>query len=234
LAGSKKNLPPYFALQSQWKTNPIKTMKKILATLMKVILARHSGAHGALEYAEQSAQGQGTRLSQIGYNPIAKQEFAPFGAIKSPPDALSARTGPVMIAAHGASDRPIPGWRKTGEATVNRAYPSRRADEVLPESDEPGGHMTAIGKGDQEALRALLSEVDAVVVVGGNNKNTERVLSSCRKAGTPSFHIERIEELSPGWFKSFETVGVIAGTSTWREAMEAARIWLRAMIGRKR
>ncbi len=82
-------------------------------------------------------------------------------------------------------------------------------------------------KNRQEALRALLSEVDAVVVVGGkNSNNTLQLLSTCRKAGTPSFHIERVEELTPSWFKGFETVGVTAGTSTLRETVEAVRAWL--------
>jgi LytB protein len=218
------------------ETNPIKTMKKILATLMKVILAKHFEAHAAPEHAEQSAPGgRGMNLGQIVPNPIARHGFATFGAVESLPDSLYARTRPAMISAHGAEERTIPGWPNSGGETVNRVYPSSdRFCEVLPESGEPGGHMTVVGKSDQEALSALLSEVDAVVVVGGNNKNTERVLTSCRKAGTPSFHIERLEELSPTWFKSFETVGVVAGTSTWREAMEAARIWLRAMIGRRR
>jgi 4-hydroxy-3-methylbut-2-en-1-yl diphosphate reductase len=82
-------------------------------------------------------------------------------------------------------------------------------------------------KNRQEALRALLSEVDAVVVVGGkNSNNTLQLLSTCRKAGSPSFHIERVEELTPSWFKGFETVGVTAGTSTLRETVEAVRAWL--------
>jgi 4-hydroxy-3-methylbut-2-en-1-yl diphosphate reductase len=82
-------------------------------------------------------------------------------------------------------------------------------------------------KNRQEALRALLSEVDAVVVVGGkNSNNTLQLLSTCRKAGTPSFHIERVEELTPNWFKGFETVGVTAGTSTLRETVETVRAWL--------
>jgi 4-hydroxy-3-methylbut-2-enyl diphosphate reductase len=82
-------------------------------------------------------------------------------------------------------------------------------------------------KDRQESLRALLSEVDAMVVVGGrNSNNTLQLLSSCRKTGTPSFHIERIEELRPSWFQGFETVGVTAGTSTLRETVEAVRSWL--------
>jgi 4-hydroxy-3-methylbut-2-en-1-yl diphosphate reductase len=82
----------------------------------------------------------------------------------------------------------------------------------------------------QGAVRALLSEVDAVVVVGGkNSNNTLQLLSTCRKTGTPSFHIERVEDLKPSWFKGFETVGVTAGTSTLRETVETVRAWLKRL-----
>ena len=207
-------------------------MKKILATLMKIILAKHFEAHAALEQAKPSAPGgQGMNLSQIAQNPIPRQAFAAFGGGASLTDALYAGTRPAMIAARGAPDRAIPGWRDTGGGTVNRVYsPLGHVDQMLSGSDEPGGHITVVGKGDQEALRALLFEVDAVVVVGGkNSNNTLQLLSTCRKTGTPSFHIERVEELAPGWFKGFETVGVTAGTSTLRETVEAVGAWLKRL-----
>jgi 4-hydroxy-3-methylbut-2-enyl diphosphate reductase len=82
-------------------------------------------------------------------------------------------------------------------------------------------------KNRQEALGALLAEVDAMVVVGGkNSNNTLQLLSTCRRAGTPSFHIERVEELTSSWFTGFETVGVTAGTSTLPATVEAVRAWL--------
>jgi 4-hydroxy-3-methylbut-2-enyl diphosphate reductase len=85
-------------------------------------------------------------------------------------------------------------------------------------------------KNRQDALRVLLSEVDAVVVVGGkNSNNTLQLLSTCRKTGTPSFHIERVEELKSSWFQGFESVGVTAGTSTLRETVEAVEAWLKQL-----
>jgi 4-hydroxy-3-methylbut-2-enyl diphosphate reductase IspH len=70
----------------------------------------------------------------------------------------------------------------------------------------------------EQALRTLLEQVDAVVVVGGKNRNnTRRFLSTCRQTGTPSFDIERVGELSPAWFAGFERVGVTAGGSARRE-----------------
>jgi 4-hydroxy-3-methylbut-2-enyl diphosphate reductase len=83
-------------------------------------------------------------------------------------------------------------------------------------------------KNRQEALRALLSQVDAVVVVGGkNSNNTLQLTKTCRAAGVPFFHIERAEELIPEWFNGFETIGVTAGTSTLPETVEAVSARLR-------
>jgi len=85
-------------------------------------------------------------------------------------------------------------------------------------------------KNRQGALRDLLSEVDAVVVVGGkNSNNTLQLLSTCRKAGTPSFHIERVEDLTPTWFTDFGKVGVTAGTSTLKETVEEVVTWLKRL-----
>jgi 4-hydroxy-3-methylbut-2-enyl diphosphate reductase IspH len=75
----------------------------------------------------------------------------------------------------------------------------------------------------QNGLRTLLEQVDAVVVVGGKNgNNTRQLLSTCRQTGTPSFHIERVEELSPAWFTGFEKVGVSADCDC-KEQLSAER-----------
>jgi 4-hydroxy-3-methylbut-2-enyl diphosphate reductase len=77
-------------------------------------------------------------------------------------------------------------------------------------------------KNRQNALRNLLSQVDAVVVVGGkNSNNTLQLTKTCQAAGIPFFHIERAEELIPDWFNGCETVGVTAGTSTLPETVDA-------------
>jgi len=83
-------------------------------------------------------------------------------------------------------------------------------------------------KSRQEALRALLSQVDAVVVVGGkNSNNTLQLTKTCQAAGIPFFHIERTEDLITEWFEGFETIGVTAGTSTLPETVEAVSAQLR-------
>ena len=67
----------------------------------------------------------------------------------------------------------------------------------------------------QRALLDLIPFVDAVVVVGGrDSNNTRQLVRLCTERSTPVLHIERADELNPGWFARFGTVGLTAGTST--------------------
>jgi len=82
-------------------------------------------------------------------------------------------------------------------------------------------------KNRQVALRRLLDEVEAVVVVGGkNSNNTLQLLRVCQAAGKCCFHIERAEELQASWFDGFDLVGVTAGTSTLKETVASVKEWL--------
>jgi 4-hydroxy-3-methylbut-2-en-1-yl diphosphate reductase len=79
-------------------------------------------------------------------------------------------------------------------------------------------------KNRQTALRALLDEVEAVVVVGGrNSNNTLQLLKACQAAGKRSFHIERAEELQASWFAGLNSIGLTAGTSTLKETVASVR-----------
>jgi len=82
-------------------------------------------------------------------------------------------------------------------------------------------------KNRQTALRTLLDQVEAVVVVGGrNSNNTLQLLKACQAAGKRSFHIERTAELQAGWFDGVDSVGVTAGTSTLKETVASVKEWL--------
>jgi 4-hydroxy-3-methylbut-2-enyl diphosphate reductase len=77
-------------------------------------------------------------------------------------------------------------------------------------------------KNRQAALRKLIAECDTLVVVGGrNSNNTLQLVAAGTVAGRSVFHIERPEELDPGWFRSTEVVGLTAGTSTLKETVAA-------------
>jgi len=65
-----------------------------------------------------------------------------------------------------------------------------------------------------EAL-CLAGEVDVMIVVGGKNSgNTKRLAESVGNSGTPTFHIERAEELNGVTIPPGSSVGVTAGAST--------------------
>jgi 4-hydroxy-3-methylbut-2-en-1-yl diphosphate reductase len=82
-------------------------------------------------------------------------------------------------------------------------------------------------KNRQTALRTLLDEVEAVVVVGGkNSNNTLALLKACQAAGKRCFHIERAEELQASWFNGVDRIGVTAGTSTLKETVASVKEWL--------
>jgi 4-hydroxy-3-methylbut-2-enyl diphosphate reductase len=75
-------------------------------------------------------------------------------------------------------------------------------------------------KNRQTAMRRILTECDAVVVVGGrNSNNTRQLVHSARVAGREVFHIERAEELRPEWFRGCRCAGLTAGTSTLKETV---------------
>jgi 4-hydroxy-3-methylbut-2-enyl diphosphate reductase len=65
------------------------------------------------------------------------------------------------------------------------------------------------------ALRALLPQVDALVVVGGkNSNNTKQLVRTAEAAGVRTVHVEHEGELEAAWFAGVAAVGLTAGTST--------------------
>jgi len=77
-------------------------------------------------------------------------------------------------------------------------------------------------KDRQFALRKLIADAEAVVVVGGRqSNNTRQLVETCRVAGKTAFHIERAEELRADWFAKIDIVGLTAGTSTLPETVRA-------------
>ncbi len=79
-------------------------------------------------------------------------------------------------------------------------------------------------KDRQRALKSLLGEVDAMVIVGGfASNNTRELVARCEAAGVAAYHVERSEELRREWFKDTRVVGLTGGTSTLQETVMAAR-----------
>ncbi len=77
-------------------------------------------------------------------------------------------------------------------------------------------------KDRQIALEELLSQVQAMVVVGGHHSNnTRRLVDRCRQRHIRAYHVQCAAELQPQWFKGVQTVGLTAGTSTLPETIDA-------------
>ena len=72
----------------------------------------------------------------------------------------------------------------------------------------------------QEAMD-LAAAVDFLVVVGGRESgNTRRLAQVARTAGTPCVHVETADELSPGMFAGYHTIGLTAGASTPKKIID--------------
>ncbi len=87
----------------------------------------------------------------------------------------------------------------------------------------------------QRALERLLDQVDAMVVVGGQNSNNTRELATrCRERGIPAYHVQGPDDLDPSWFDGCDILGLSAGTSTLDETIDAVHQALVRIRPRKR
>jgi 4-hydroxy-3-methylbut-2-enyl diphosphate reductase len=85
-------------------------------------------------------------------------------------------------------------------------------------------------KEHQRSLERLLSEVQAVVVVGGRNSNNTRELARrCRERGVAAHHVQDASDLRPEWFRGLNVVGLTAGTSTLDDSIQEVERWLLAL-----
>jgi len=66
----------------------------------------------------------------------------------------------------------------------------------------------------QDAVKALASEADVVLVVGSpNSSNSNRLREVAEKQGVPAYMVDNAGELRPEWVAGKEIVGVTAGAS---------------------
>ncbi len=76
----------------------------------------------------------------------------------------------------------------------------------------------------QRAVGELADQVEAVVVVGGqNSNNTRELLNLCRERGVAAWHVEGPDDLDPSWFCGLNRVGLTAGTSTLDATIDAVQ-----------
>ena len=66
----------------------------------------------------------------------------------------------------------------------------------------------------QDAVKLLVKQCDAVVVVGSpNSSNSNRLREVAANVGVPAYLVNDAEELRPEWFAGKTRVGITAGAS---------------------
>ena len=84
----------------------------------------------------------------------------------------------------------------------------------------------------QEAVKLLVHEADAVLVLGSrNSSNSNRLAELADEHGTPAYLIDSAGEIDPAWFRGDETVLVTAGASAPEEVVAECVGYLREKYG---
>ena len=81
----------------------------------------------------------------------------------------------------------------------------------------------------QWAVKAMLGEIDLLLVIGSqNSSNSNRLVEVARAAGVPAFLIDDESEIDEGWLGGVETVGITSGASAPESLVERVVAWFRA------
>lgn len=84
----------------------------------------------------------------------------------------------------------------------------------------------------QEAVKELVPEVDAVIVLGSqNSSNSLRLAELARGRGRPAYLVDSIQEIPENAFQGTETVLITAGASAPEETVEECVSYLQARFG---
>jgi len=95
-------------------------------------------------------------------------------------------------------------------AGIVEALKARFPDIVGPKRDD----ICYATQNRQDAVKALVHAVDAVIVVGSpNSSNSNRLREVAAHRGVPAWMVDRAEELRPEWIEGKRRVGVTAGAS---------------------
>ncbi len=101
---------------------------------------------------------------------------------------------------------------------------SRFPDIVTPKKDD----ICYATSNRQEAVKALLPEVDLVLVIGSrNSSNSNRLVEIARAGGVPAHLIDDEGDIDPAWLRGVETVGLTSGASAPERLVESVCAWFR-------
>jgi 4-hydroxy-3-methylbut-2-en-1-yl diphosphate reductase len=111
---------------------------------------------------------------------------------------------------------------------IIRALKKRFPDIIGPSRDD----ICYATQNRQEAVKALVPEADAVIVLGSrNSSNSLRLAELARAHGKPAYLVDSVRELPAGTFHGTETVLVTAGASAPEEMVEECVHHLRRRFG---
>jgi 4-hydroxy-3-methylbut-2-enyl diphosphate reductase len=80
----------------------------------------------------------------------------------------------------------------------------------------------------QRAVKALLAEVDLLLVVGSSNSsNSNRLVEVALAGGIPAHLIDDETEIDERWLEGVETVGITSGASAPESLVERVLDWFR-------
>src|SRR5262249_35805978 len=100
---------------------------------------------------------------------------------------------------------------------VTRALRKRFPQIVGPSRDD----ICYAPQNRQEAVKDLVPEADAVIVLGSqNSSNSQRLAELARSHGRPAYLIDSRDELQDEWFAGKETVLITAGASAPEDVVE--------------
>jgi 4-hydroxy-3-methylbut-2-enyl diphosphate reductase len=115
------------------------------------------------------------------------------------------------------------------EAEVIIAALRRRFPDIAGPSRDDICYAT---QNRQEAVKDLVPEADAVIVLGSqNSSNSMRLAELARACGKPAFLVDTVAEIPEGTFTGGETVLITAGASAPEEMVEECVAELRARYG---
>jgi 4-hydroxy-3-methylbut-2-enyl diphosphate reductase len=115
------------------------------------------------------------------------------------------------------------------DAEVLIAALRRRFPHILGPSRDDICYAT---QNRQEAVKALVPEVDAVVVLGSqNSSNSMRLAEIAESCGKRAYLIDNVHEIPAGTFTGLETVLITAGASAPEEVVEECVAYLKARYG---
>src|SRR5262249_38795855 len=115
------------------------------------------------------------------------------------------------------------------DATVIIEALGRRFPDIASPSRDDICYAT---QNRQEAVKDLVPEVDAVLVLGSqNSSNSMRLAEIAQSYGKPAYLIDNFREIAGDWFTGRETVLVTAGASAPEDVVEECVAYLENRCG---